>query len=230
MGEMVEFPSNGSNAGGYLATPAVGAGPGVIVLQEWWGLAPELKTVCDQLAGEGFCALAPDLYHGEVAGHTEMDKAGQLMSQMPADRAARDMSGAVDYLAGHDAVRGEGIGVIGFCMGGMLTLVLACQRPDKIAAAVPYYGYPSGDTAPDWSKLAASVRGHMAENDDFFPPAGAKELEAQLREMGKDVEFTIYSGTGHAFASGHDALGTKDDEAARTAWVRTLEFLRSKLG
>jgi carboxymethylenebutenolidase len=230
MGEMVDFASNGATAQGYLATPSAGAGPGVLVLQEWWGLAPELKAVCDDFAAEGFCALAPDLYHGELAGHTEMDKAGQLMAAMPADRAAKDMSGAVDFLAAHDAVRGDGIGVTGFCMGGMLTLVIAANRPDKVAAAVPYYGYPSGETEPDWAPMTAAVRGHFAENDDFFPADGAKALEAKLRDMGKDVEVWVYPGTGHAFASGHDALGTKDDEAARTAWVRTLEFLRSQLG
>ena len=230
MGAMVEFASNGSTAGGYLAAPEVGAGPGVIVLQEWWGLAPELKHVCDDLAAEGFTALAPDLYHGELASHTEMDKAGQLMTSLPMDRAARDMSGAIDYLAGHDAVRGDGVGVVGFCMGGMLTLALACQRPDKVLAAVPYYGAPLAEGQADWPALQASVLGHFAEKDDFFPADAVQALGEKLKDMGKDVEFIVYPGTGHAFASGHDALGTKDDEAARTAWVRTLEFLRSKLG
>jgi carboxymethylenebutenolidase len=230
MGQMVDFASNGSTAAGYLATPAAGAGPGVIVLQEWWGLAPEVKTVCDDLATEGFTALAPDLYHGELASHTEMDKAAQLMTSMPMDRAARDMGGAVDYLAGHEAVRGDGIGVIGFCMGGMLTLALACQRPDKIVAAVPYYGAPLAEGQADWGAMKAAALGHFAEKDDHFPADAVKELEAKLKDMGKEVDFIIYPGTGHAFASGHDALGTRDDEAARTAWVRTLEFLRAKLG
>jgi carboxymethylenebutenolidase len=230
MGQTVEFASNGSTASGYLATPDSGAGPGVIVIQEWWGLAPEIKEICDDLASEGFTALAPDLYHGELAGHTEMDKAGALMNALPQDRAARDMGGAVDFLHGHDAVRGDGIGVLGYCMGGMLTLVLACLRPDAVKAAVPYYGAPLGDTEPDWSKLAASVHGHYAENDDFFPADAVRDLESRLKGMGKDVEFTFYPGTGHAFASRHDALGTEDDDATRLAWVRTLEFLRSKLG
>src|SRR6476646_3453465 len=99
MGDNVEFPSNGGTAGGYLATPASGSGPGVIVIQEWWGLNPKIKGVCDRLAGEGVTALAPDLYHGELAEHDEMDKAGHLMTTLPMDRAARDMTGAVDFLA-----------------------------------------------------------------------------------------------------------------------------------
>src|SRR5437764_5746306 len=105
MGEMVEFPSNSSTANGYLATPAEGAGPGVLVVQEWWGLVPQLKGVCDELAREGFSALAPDLYHGDVAEHDEMDRAAELMTKLPPDRAAKDMGAAVDYLLAHPEVR-----------------------------------------------------------------------------------------------------------------------------
>lgn len=229
MGERVSFPSNGAQADGYLARPPSGSGPGVMVIQEWWGLVPQIERVCDRLADAGFVALAPDLYHGEIAQHTEMDRAGQLMSSLPMDRAARDMAGAVDHLLGLDAVRGERVGVMGFCMGGMLTLVVAAQLGDRIGAAVPYYGYPSGDDAPDWSNLSAAVLGHMAENDDFFGPDGARALEAQLRGMGKDVTFVIHPGTGHAFANDDDPLGTYDPEAAGRAWDQTVEFLRAHL-
>ena len=92
---MVELESNGRDARGHLALPDGGAGPAVLVIQEWWGLNPQMKGVADFLAEQGFVALAPDLYHGELAGHDEMDKAGQLMTDLPPDRAARDMSGAV---------------------------------------------------------------------------------------------------------------------------------------
>src|SRR3954467_8775773 len=121
--ETVEFQSNGNTASGYLVTPAGGSGPGVIVVQEWWGLDSGIKEMAERLAAAGFVALAPDLYHGELAAHDEMDKAGQLMQSLPPDRAGRDMSGAVDYLAGLDSVRGDGIGVVGFCMGGMLAFI-----------------------------------------------------------------------------------------------------------
>ena len=113
MGETVEFRSNGSMASGYLARPQSGSGPGVLVIQEWWGLDAGIKATTDLLAGEGFVALAPDLYHGELAGHTEMDKAAHLMQSMPPDRAGRDMNGAVDYLSDHKAVTSQGIGVVG---------------------------------------------------------------------------------------------------------------------
>jgi carboxymethylenebutenolidase len=230
MGETVEFPSNGNTASGYLAPAQSGSGPGVLVLQEWWGLNPQIKGVADRLAGEGFTALAPDLYHGELAGHTEMDKAGRLMSQLPPDQAARDMGGAVDFLLAHDAVTGDKIGVIGFCMGGMLTLVVAAQQGDKVGAAVPFYGAPLGPPwEPDWSNLTASVEGHFAENDDFFKPDAVRGLESRLKEMGKDVSLTIYPGTGHAFANEEDALGTYNADAAAKSWQSGVAFLRSKL-
>src|SRR4051812_19268727 len=181
MGETVEFASNGGTAQGYLAPSINGSGPGVIVVQEWWGLVPQVKNFCDRLGASGFTALAPDLYHGDIAQHDEMDKAGHLMSTLPMDRAARDMNGAIDFLLAHDAVEGNAVGAIGFCMGGMLTLVLAAQQGDRVKAAAPFYGAPLGDNAPDWSGLTAKVRGHFAEHDDFFPPDAIKALEQQLR-------------------------------------------------
>jgi carboxymethylenebutenolidase len=229
MAETVEFKSNGHNASGYLATPPGGRGPGVLVIQEWWGLDASLKQMADLLASAGFVALAPDLYHGQVAGHTEMDKAAHLMQSLPADRAGRDMSGAVDYLAGHKAVTGTGIGVVGFCMGGMLSFIIAANRGDKVKAVVPFYGFPQGDAEPDWSKLSASISGHMAENDSFFPPAAARALEAKLRGMGKDCTLTVHPGTGHAFMGPHNALGTLNETLAAQIWPDVTAFLKKTL-
>lgn len=230
MGTMVEFASNGGAAAGYLATPEGGNGPGVIVVQEWWGLDSGIKEMADRLAAAGFVALAPDLYHGELAGHTEMDKAGALMQALPADRAARDMSGAVDFLADHESTTGDGIGVMGFCMGGMLTFVLASLRPDRIKAAVPFYGFPQGDGAPDFSQISAAIQGHMAEHDDFFPPDAARALEAHLRDLGKDATLTVYPGSGHAFMAPHNALGTQDQALYDEIWPKATAFLHQHLG
>ncbi|HEX5107979.1 MAG TPA: dienelactone hydrolase family protein [Vicinamibacterales bacterium] len=229
MAETVEFRSNGSTASGYLAKPASGTGPGVLVIQEWWGLDSGIKQMSDRLAADGFVALAPDLYHGELAAHDEMDKASHLMQSMPPDRAARDMSGAVDYLAGHPAVTSNGIGVVGFCMGGMLSFIIAANRPDAVKAVAPFYGFPQGAAEPDWSKLAATVRGHMAERDDYFSPAAARALEAKLSKMGKDVTLTVHPGTGHAFMAPHNALGTYDAAAAAKIWPELIAFLRDTL-
>lgn len=227
---MVEFASNGSTAGGYLALPDGGTGPGVIVVQEWWGLDSGIKEMADRLAAAGFVALAPDLYHGELAGHTEMDKAGALMSSLPPDRAGRDMSGAVDYLADHEATTGDGVGVMGFCMGGLLTFVLAALRPDKVKAAVPFYGFPQGDSQPDYTQISAVIRGHMAEHDDFFPPDAAKTLESELQMMGIDCELTVHPGSGHAFMAPHNALGTQDLDLYAAIWPEVTAFLHRQLG
>ena len=230
-GERVEFAANGSTAGGYLAVPASGSGPGVLVLQEWWGLVPQIRGVCDRLAGEGFVALAPDLYHGEFAEHTEMDKAGELMTSLPPERAARDMSAAIDHLLAHEATNGDAVGVVGFCMGGMLTLMIAALEGDRVAAAVPFYGAPLGreQLDLDWSGLTAAVEGHLAANDDFFPIEAVLALGDDLRTMGRDVTFHVYDGTGHGFANEENPLGTWDEAAAATALARTVAFLGSQL-
>ena len=228
MGEMVEFPSNGQTAQGYLATPSSGSGPGVVVIQEWWGLVPHIKDVCDRFAAEGFTALAPDLFHGTTT--TEPDEAGKLLMALNLEQAAKDMGGAIDHLLASDRVRGEGVGVTGFCMGGGLAMMLAVQRPTDVKACVPFYGIIPWESAqPDWSKLEAPMLGHFAEHDDFFSPDKAKEQEATLHALGKDVDFHIYDGVDHAFFN-DTRPEVYNEEAASLAWTRTLEFFRAKLG
>jgi carboxymethylenebutenolidase len=229
MPETVEFRSNGNLASGYLVIPAAGSGPGVLVIQEWWGLDSGIKEMADRLGAAGFVALAPDLYHGELAAHDEMDKAAHLMQSLPPDRAARDMSGALDFLASYKTVTGKGIGVVGFCMGGMLSFIIAANRPDTVKTVVSFYGFPQGAMEPDWSRLTASIRGHMAEHDDFFPPAAAHALEAKLRGMGKDVTLTVHPGTGHAFMGPHNALGTLNAELGAEIWPQVISFLHETL-
>ena len=227
MGEMVEFTGNGSTVGGYLAAPEVGAGPGLIVIQEWWGLVDHIKDVCERFAAEGFTALAPDLYHGQTT--TEPDEAGKLAMSLDTERAARDLSGAVDHLTAHESVRGQGVGVVGFCMGGGLALCLATLRPDEVKAVVSFYGIPRGAAQPDWSRLAATVQGHYGEEDGSISSEQLAALEAGLREAGADMETFVYPGSGHAFFN--DARPEAyNEEAARQAWIRTLEFLRKHLG
>lgn len=229
MGEMVEFSANGATARGYVAVSSAGSGPGIIVIQEWWGLVPQIKGVCDLLAEEGFTALAPDLYHGEMASHTEMDKAGNLMMSLPPERAARDMSAAIDFLLGHAACSSSTVGVTGFCMGGLLTLRIAALEGDRVSAAAPFYGAPLGDDSLDWTNLSARIEGHFAASDDFFPPDACGALASDLRDMGKDVTFHFYPGTGHGFGNWENPLGSYDEQAWQTAWGRTLTFLRSNI-
>lgn len=219
---MITFKSNGSTAPGYLAGAS---GPGVLVLQEWWGLVPHIKDVVDRIAGEGFIALAPDLYHGESS--TEPDGAGKLMMGLNLATAAKDLSGAIDVL--QERSGRTGIGVVGYCMGGGLALVAACQRPDAVKAAAPYYGViPWPSAQPDWSTLTAKVVGEYAEHDDFASPAAAAALQEQLRGLGRDATLHVHPGTQHAFFN-DTRPDVYDAAASATAWARTLELFRSAL-
>ena len=165
MGELIEYASNGDKASGYLAVPPGGQGPGVIVIQEWWGLVPHITDVADRFAAEGFVALAPDLYGGKKT--TEPDEAGKEMMALQFPKATKDMSGAVDELLGRSS--GDQLGVVGFCMGGGLAIVLAAARPDAISACVPFYGLiPWPEAAPDYSAISASILGHYAGGGSSF--------------------------------------------------------------
>lgn len=230
MGEMIEFASNGGRASGYLAAPdgSPQSGPGIIVLQEWWGLVDQITRTCDRFADAGFVALAPDLYHGTSVPLTEPDEAGKQMMALRMADAAKDLSGAVDELrrrTGRDQV-----GVIGFCMGGGLALVLGVQRPDAVKAIVSAYGLiPWPDVRPDYSKLEAAVQGHVASEDDFFTPDAARQLESELKSLGKSVEFHHYEGAGHAFFN-EDRPEAHHQESADLLWERTVSFFREQLG
>jgi carboxymethylenebutenolidase len=229
MGEMVTFPSNGGQAEGYLAVPESGQGPGVVVIQEWWGLNQQIKEVCDRYAAEGFVALAPDLYRGTEVSLQEPDEAAKTMMALNIEQAAKDMAGTVDYLQGHDAVTSDGVGATGFCIGGGLALWLATLRPEAVKAVVSYYGIiPWPAAQPDYSKLQAAVQGHYAENDDFADPASVRKLEEELNGLGKSVEFFTYPDTDHAFAN-HHRPEVFNEEHSQTAWERTIAFLGQHL-
>jgi carboxymethylenebutenolidase len=224
VGELVDFPSNGDRGTGYLARPESGAGPGVIVLQEWWGMVPHIQNVADRFAAAGFTALVPDLYRGHIS--TEPDEAMKLMMGMNLERAGTDMSGAVDYLV---ELVGGPVGVVGFCMGGGLALVLACQRPDVVAAVVPFYGLiPWPQAQPDYNHLAGAMQGHYAERDGFASPASAHALAERLQGLGKTAGVFVYEDTDHAFFN--DERPEVYSVAASTlAWSRTVDFLTDQL-
>jgi carboxymethylenebutenolidase len=227
MGQMIDFPSNGGQAQGYLAVPASGRGPGVVVIQEWWGLNDQIRALCDRWAGEGFTTLAPDLYHGVVT--KEPDEAGKILMSLNLEQAAKDMVGAVDTLAGHEAVSSDGVAVVGFCAGGALALWLATLRPEKVRACAPFYGiigFPA--TTPQWEKLAAPVQGHYAENDDYASPDAVAKFADDLRAMGKQVEIFTYPGTEHAFTN-DQRPEVYDADATKLAFERTHAFFRANL-
>ena len=221
-GTTVTFPTNGARTSGYLATPPGGGGPGVLVIQEWWGLVPHIQSVCDRFAGEGFVALAPDLYHGKTA--SEPDSAGKLFMALNVAQAEKDLRGAVSYLLGRSAT--PKVGVVGFCMGGQLALFAATLNP-AIGACVNFYGiHPN--VKPDYARLSAPVLGLYAERDEFVPPTTARQVDADIRRAGQSSEVHVYPGVDHAFFN--DQRPEVYDQAAATdAWRRTLAFFRQHL-
>lgn len=225
MGEIIQFPSNGSTGQGYLAVPEQGVGPGVVVIQEWWGLVDHIKDVCDRFAAEGFVALAPDLYHGEKT--TEPDEAGKKMMALGMERAGQDMGGAVDeVLRRSDRTS---LGVIGFCMGGGLALVLAAQRPDAVRVCLPFYGLiPWPEAQPDYAALNAVVQGHYAERDEYFNPDAARALGQELEALGTQAEIIIHPGCDHAFFNDTRPEVYNATEATK-AWESSLKVLRTNL-
>src|SRR4026208_27669 len=172
MGEMVQFASNGRTTDGYLASPQSGSGPAVVVIQEWWGLVDHIKDVCDRFAAAGFVALAPDLYHGKTTNSP--DEAGKLMMALRIDEAEKEISGAVEYLLKHDAVTSKKIGVVGFCMGGALSLYTATKNPNIGASVVFYGGHPN--VKPDLANLYAPVLGLYAEKDVALTTRSVQQL------------------------------------------------------
>ncbi len=192
---MIRYSTNGTTGSGYLSTPAGGSGPGVIVIQEWWGLVDHIKNVADRFAEAGFVALAPDMYEGQKTDSP--DEAGKLMMAIEIDKAEKNLRGAIDYLLSRDEVVGPKVGTVGFCMGGQLSLYAACANP-KVGACVDFYGiHPN--VQPNLERLQAPVLGFFAENDGFVTPEVAHKLEADLQAAGKQVEMTIFEGADHAF-------------------------------
>ena len=222
MGKMVQFPSNGGSTSGYLATPSSGKGPGVLVIQEWWGLVDHIKRVCDRFAAEGFSALAPDMYHGKTA--SEPDDAGKLFMALNIAQAEKDLRGAAKFLAEHSST--PKIGVVGFCMGGQLALFAATVNPN-VGAVVDFYGiHPN--VKPDYTKLSGPALGLFAEKDAFVTPQAAKDVDAAIKKAGKQSEIHIYPGVDHGFFNDERA-DVYNKPAADDAWRRTLGFFRQHL-
>ena len=224
MGEMIEFSANGHQTSGFLALPPSRRGPGLLVLQEWWGLVDHIKDVCDRFAGEGFVALAPDLYHG-VATRSP-DEAGKLFMALNIARAGADLRGAADALLARPEVTSRQVAVVGFCMGGQLALYAAAEYPDRIAASVDFYGiHPKVRIDP--GRLRGPVLCHFGSRDGSVKEADARALVRQIEAGGGVIEAHYYD-AGHAFFN--DTRPTVYDQAcAATAWERTLAFLRKYL-
>ena len=207
----------------YLAVPKSGKGRGVLVIHAWWGLNGFFRSVCDRLAREGFVALAPDLYEGQVA--TSIKQAKELRDKHRREPTYKTLLSAVENLQDRPETTGSSIGIIGFSMGGHWALWLAGNRPAlPIRAVTTFYGARAGD----YSKSHAAFQGHFAEEDPWVSDASRRKLERNLEAAGRAVDFHLYPGTGHWFFEA-DREDAYDPQAAKLAWGRTLAFLRAHL-
>jgi carboxymethylenebutenolidase len=221
--DITRFPVQGGECAGYLARPAVGTNlPGVVVVQEWWGLNENIKDITGRLAAEGFQALAPDLYRGTVTDNGA--KAAALMQEFDVAGAVHDILGAVHHLRNLGAPQ---VGIVGFCLGGKLAIQAAIDGGDAISAVVPYYGF-NPDPISEAAKIAAPVLAIYGEADEMVPPAAARAFEDTLKGVGKTVEMHMYPDAGHAFFNDRrpDAFVPN---AANDAWKHTVRFLREHL-
>jgi carboxymethylenebutenolidase len=219
MGESVAFPSNGHICQGYFA----GKGPGIVVIQEWWGLVPHIKDIVDRFAGQGFAAIAPDLYHGKTT--TSPDEAGRLLMELDAERAEKEIAGAGAYLLGRPECTSKSYGVIGYCMGGALAQYTATKEKNVGAAASFYGGFKR--VASDWANLTAPILLIYAENDQGVPIEQGRALAKQIEEMGKRVQLVTYPNTGHAFCN--DTGANYNAAAAADAWQKAIDFFRANV-
>jgi len=225
MGEMVSFPSNGGTTEGYLALPAdgTGTGPGIIVIQEYWGLVSHVSSIVDRFAAEGFVALAPDLYHGVTA--SEPDEAKRLLMGLAMDQAAKDIAGTARYLAKRDECTGA-VGAVGFCMGGSLALWSAALSDEVTAVAAFYPTIPWERMNPKWEKFAGkSAVIHCSEQDGTSAAEGIQTAVQAIEAAGGDVTVYDYPGTKHAFFN-DDRPERYNHEASLQAYARTLKLFR----
>lgn len=223
-GSMIDFPSPEGTTPGYLALPEGRTGPGVVVVQEWWGLVDHIKNVVERFASEGFVALAPDLYHGRTT--KSPDDAGKMLMALNISAAGTEIHAAAQYLRESNAVSPRKVGVVGFCMGGQLALYAATEYPDAISAAVDFYGvHPNAHI--DAHKLQVPVLAHFGKEDSLVTDGTAPALVQRISDAGKFIDVYYYD-AGHAFFN-DTRPAVYNAECATLAWDRTLAFFRDTL-
>lgn len=221
--QMVEFAANGGSAPGYLAHPD-GDAPGVVVIQEWWGLNDHIKDVTERFAQAGYAALAPDLYRGQVA--TEPDEARKLAMELQFPEAIKDIQGAVDYLLAQPFVQPKKVGIVGFCMGGRLVGQFVANGKN-LSAAVAFYGVPALSDA-DAAQVGVPLLAIYGETDRAFPPDLIRENDRKLEAAGKTYHIVVYEGAPHAFFN-DTRPHIYQPYAAEAAWGETLRWFEQYL-
>jgi carboxymethylenebutenolidase len=227
MAERVTFSSNGGSCEGLFAVPSSGRGPGVVVIQEWWGLVPHIDELVNRFADAGFVALAPDLFHGATT--TEPDEAMRMMMALAMDGAAKDIAGAARFLFESDPTNGNGIGSVGFCMGGSLALWSATLAPQLTTAVGFYPAVPWDRMSPQWPNYAGKAAMlHCSEEDGTSAAVGIRQAKNAIESAGGTVEVFDYPGTHHAFFN-DDRPEVYNATASEQAWARTTAFLHDRL-
>ena len=218
MTNRVTFPAATGEAAGVMFTPSSeGKRPGVVLIHEWWGVNDQIQSIAKKWADEGFLAIVPDLYHGEVA--TDAKTAEAMMMKLDFAKALQEITGAVAFLKNHPRSTGK-VSVTGYCMGGALTFATACTVPG-LAAVVPFYGLPPGG---DWSRVDAPIQAHFATKDTWATVDGAKAIQDALAKYKHQMELHVYEAE-HAFCN-DKRPEVFNVEAAAVAWARTVEFVR----
>jgi carboxymethylenebutenolidase len=219
-GQMINFKGNGETYKGYISA-APNGGPGIVVIQEWWGLNDHIKDICNRFAAEGFTAFAPDLYKGEIA--KAPDEAGKLMMALNITEAEKILRGAIQSLLTHSSCTSRTAGVVGFCMGGQLAMYAAATNGDRVSACVNFYGiHPN--VKPPFTQMNAALLGLFAETDKSVNAESVEALRKELTEARKTFYLHTYKNAGHSFFN--DTRPVYDAESAKDAWRRTLEFFR----
>jgi carboxymethylenebutenolidase len=225
--EMVDLKVNGDGAAALVARlDDAAARPGVVLIQEWWGLEPHIKDLAQRLAAEGFVTAVPDLYHGKIA--TEPDDAQKMVMMLRANlqRAVNEVKGAIDTLAARPDVAPDNVGLIGFCVGGLLAYKTA-EQSDRLAAVCPFYGSGYDPSPEEVARIQAPVLAFYGEKDSSVPPQQIEKLRGLFKQAGKQYEALVYP-AGHAFVN--PAHGMGDESSARDAWAKAVAFLKQHLG
>ena len=224
MGTAITFKRpDGKEAKGYLANAARSNAPGVVVIQEWWGLSDNIKGLTDRFALAGFDALAPDLYNGVLVPYHDMEAANKEMGSLNfIDATEQTVRGAVQYLKRN----GARVGLTGFCLGGAVTIIGSARIPE-LSAGVCFYGIPPEQAAKP-SDVKIPLQCHFANKDDWCTPQLVDGFEKALKAAGKDAEFFRYDAE-HAFVNEQRAA-VHDRQAAELAWGRATDFFRKHLG
>ncbi len=227
----VSIPAPDGAMPAFLAEPErPGRGPAVVVIMEAFGLVPHIEDVAKRLAGEGYTALAPDFYYrvpDNKASYAELPKAIALMQKVVDTKFVEDMRAALDFLAAQPGVDGARIGVTGFCMGGRLSMLTACELPDRVKATAPFYGGGIAGLAEKFEKLRAPALLFFGERDAFIPLEQVRAVEAKLKDLGKRHHVQVYAGANHGFFC--NERPEYHDASAKDAWSRLKDFFAEHL-